>query len=152
MTKDDGLLNGIIEGIVDGRKEIYNPVYFYGDESLVADALYRIASDYKRLHSSARCAWFSGDKYVHELLMAIKVGRSDKLRQLHRACDFLLFDHIEHIAGKQYTMKEFFELFDHIFIRGGRIVVAGNNAPGMIEGLEERVRTQLEGGIIYQIK
>ena len=107
MTKGDSLLNGIIDGIVDGSKEIYNPVYFYGDEGLVADTLYRIANDYKRLHSSARFAWFSGDKYVHELLMAIKEGRSDKLRQLHRACDYLLFDHVEHIAGKQYTILPF---------------------------------------------
>ena len=145
------LLNGIIAGILAGKRELYNPTYFYGSDDTVRDVLYTIVSDYEETHPEDTILWVSGDDYVLELITSIKDGTTDAFREKYRSCDLLVFEHTEQISGKQATMDEFYEMFDHIFMNGGQIIRGGRVPPVEIPGLDDRIRAQLEGGMIYGV-
>ena len=148
---DNKLLTGIIEGVIRGNKDVYNPLFIYGEDGAVADVLFAIVSDFKKSYPTKRIVWKSGDDFTHEMIKAIVEDRLESFRRACRCCDLLIFDHVEIIAGRESTMHEFYEMFDHVFINGGKLVTAGRVPPGKIEGLDDRIRAQLEGGIIQQV-
>ncbi len=145
------LLNGIIAGIIAGNRSLYNPTYFYGPDDMVLDTLYTVVSDYKETHPEDSVLWVSGDDFCVELIHAIKENTGDEFRRKYRSCDMLVMDHVEQLSGRQSTMIEFYEVFDHIFIQGGQIVLGGRIPPVEIAGLDDRIRTQLESGMICRI-
>ena len=85
------------------------------------------------------------------MIASIKEGEIELFRKAYRRCDLLIIDHVEIIAGRRATMEEFYELFDHVFVRGGRIVIAGSKTPAMMRDLDDRIKTQLEAGIIQGV-
>ncbi len=145
------LLNGIIAGIIAGNRSLYNPTYFYGPDDMVLDTLYTVVSDYKETHPEDSVLWVSGDDFCMELIHAIKGGTSTEFRKKYYGCDMLAFDGVDRISGKQSAMIEFYELFDHIFMQGGQIILGGIVPPVEIAGLDDRIRTQLESGMICRI-
>lgn len=145
------MLNGIIDGIIYGNKEVYNPVFFYGEDSAIAIVLDTVVSDFKSTYPSKKVVWKRGDNFTHEMILAIRDEKMEGFRKACRNCDLLVFDRVETIAGKCTTMKEFYELFDHVFINGGRLVIAGRITPNLMDGLDDRIKTQLEAGIIYNV-
>ena len=149
---NDQLLSGVIAGILAGNRDLYNPTYFYGPEETVRDALYTIACDYKELHPEAAVLRVSGDAFVQELITSIKDGTTDAFREKYRSCNLLAFEDVERISGMQSAMVEFYELFDHIFMNGGQILLGGSVPPAELEGLDDRIRTQLESGMICHVK
>ena len=60
-------------------------------------------------------------------------------------------DRVEQMSGRQSAMIEFYEVFDHIFMQGGQIVLGGRVPPVEIAGLDDRIRTQLESGMICHV-
>lgn len=152
LRMKDLLLNGIIDGIISGNKSVYNPVFLYGEESAVDAALSEIAARYRAKNPSGRVTRVSGDEFTDAMIDAAVTGTRENFRKTYRESDLLIFDHVETIAGREITMIEFYELFDHVFMQGGNIVAAGSCTPGMMEGLADRIRTQLEGGIIQKVR
>lgn len=145
------LLNGIIAGIIAGNRDLYNPTYFYGPDDMVQDTLYTVVSDYKETHPEDSVLWVSGDDFCVELINAIKENTADEFRRKYRSCDMLVMDRVEQLSGRQSAMIEFYEVFDHIFMQGGQIVLGGRVPPVDIAGLDNRIRTQLESGMICHV-
>ncbi len=145
------LLNGIIAGIIAGNRSLYNPTYFYGPDDMVLETLYTVVSDYKETHPEDSVLWVSGDDFCVELINAIKENIADEFRRKYRSCDMLVMDRVEQLSGRQSAMIEFYEVFDHIFMQSGQIILGGRVPPVEIAGLDDRIRTQLESGMICRI-
>lgn len=148
---NDQLLSGIIAGILAGNRDLYNPAYFYGPVETVRDILYTIVCDYKELHPEAAALRVSGDAFVQEMITSIKVGTTDAFREKYRSCNLLAFEDVERISEMQSAMVEFYELFDHIFMNGYQILLGASVPPAELEGLDDRIRTQLESGMICHV-
>ncbi len=145
------LLNGIITGIIAGNKDLYNPTYFYGPDDMVLDTLYTVVSDYKETHPEDMVIWVNVNDFTCEMIAAIKENTMTAFRKKYRSCDMLVLDCVEQLPGRQSTMIEFYELFDHIFMQGGQIILGGRVPPVDIAGLDDRIRTQLESGMICHV-
>lgn len=94
-------------GIIYGNIEVYNPVFFYGEEDAIAIFLDTVVSDFKSTYPSKRVVWKSGDNFVHEMILAIKDEKMESFRKACRNCALLVFDHVETIAGKCTKMTEY---------------------------------------------
>lgn len=142
------LVHGIIDGVVQGKWEIYNPVFFYGDPVRVRLSVDRLVKAYTRAHPQDFIYRTNGVDFVCEWIHAIKEGTTLNYGGAIRKAKVLVFESVEVIAGKQSTMELFYSIFDAVYENGGAIIMGGLRPPSQIPGLEDRVRTQMEGGII----
>lgn len=147
----NSLINGIIDGVVQGKKEVYNPVFFYGDPIFVHLAIDRLVRAYTREHPKDLIVHTNGVDFVSEWIYAIKEGTVDEFKKLFCRARLLVFENVELIAGKDATMYLFFSIFDAVYESGGTIVLGGTKPPSQIHKLQDRVRAQMEGSLLCYV-
>ena len=89
---------------------------------------------------------------MKRLIHSVRGGYTDTFRELLRIADMLVFTDIEEIQGKQVCMWEFFSLFDHYYEQGKMIIIGSSVPYSDLISLEDRVLTQLQGGLIVELK
>ena len=145
------LLDGIIRGIVDKQTEIYNPVFLYGTPLNTIEAIEKLVELYSNTQPQAVINHVVGEHFTISLVRAIKEDRLEQYTKSLSACDLFILEGAEHLGGKMMTMKEFYGIFDKLWESGKQIVITGLTTPIKMACLEPRIRTQLEGGIIYNV-
>ena len=138
------LYHGIIDGLIAGNK-MYTSLFFYGEEGLVSDRCMGLVLAYQKQYPGKKVVWESGIEFTGKLLRAIN---EDTWKDYHRELysgDILVFDHAEQLAGKRTTMEVFYELFDYYFMMGKPILICASIVPRLMDGLDDRIRTQFEG-------
>src|SRR6185312_11095402 len=97
--------------------------------------------------------YMSAEQWVNEYIQEIREKRFDDFRRRYRnGCDILLIDDIQFLAGKDASQDEFFHTFNALYEAHKQIVVTSDRYPHEIEGLEERLKTRLQWGLIADMK
>jgi chromosomal replication initiator protein len=89
--------------------------------------------------------------FIDELIAALQDGTIERFRARYRAADALLIDDVQFVAGKERTQEELFHVFNHFHSAGKQLVFASDLPPKQIEGLEERLRSRFEGGLVAEL-
>ena len=131
----------------------YNPLFFYGSPGLgKTHLLHAIGNQLLKKNPSARVAYLSAEKFVNEFIESIQHGRMPQFRTKYRdSYEMILIDDIQLIAGKNKCEEEFFHTFNALYGSKRQIVLTSDRPPKEIEGLEERIRTRFECGLIADI-
>lgn len=132
----------------------YNPLFIYSSPGLgKTHILYAIANHVRSRNPEARISYVSAESFVNELIDSIQRNRMAKFRRIYReSYDILLIDDIQFIAGKGKTEEEFFHTFNTLYGSKRQIVLTSDRPPKEIEGLEERIRTRFEWGLVADIQ
>ena len=96
-------------------------------------------------------ACVSGNEFVDELISAIERDTVGLWRARYRQADALLIDDVQVLAGKDRSQEELFVLFNHLVERGRQMVFTSGAPLADLEGLEARLRTRLEGGLVVEL-
>ena len=127
------LYHGIIDGLIAGNK-MYTSLFFYGEEGLVSDRCMGLVLAYQKQYPGKKVVWESGIEFTGKLLRAIKEDTwKDYTGKPVMG------------AGKRTTMEVFYELFDYYFMMGKPILICASIVPRLMDGLDDRIRTQFEG-------
>jgi chromosomal replication initiator protein len=131
----------------------YNPLFLYSPPGLgKTHLLNAIANHLLQANPQARVAYLSAEKFVNELIDSLQHRRMPEFRKKYRdTFDMILIDDIQFIATKKTSEEEFFHTFNALHSSKRQIVVASDRHPKEIEGLEERIRTRFEWGLIADI-
>ena len=131
----------------------YNPLFLYSPPGLgKTHLLHAIGNRVIARDPNARVAYLSAEKFVNELIDSLQHRRMSQFRAKYRdSFDMILIDDIQFIAGKNTSEEEFFHTFNALHSSKRQIVVSSDRPPKEIEGLEERVRTRFEWGLIADI-
>jgi chromosomal replication initiator protein len=89
--------------------------------------------------------------FIDELIAALQEGQIERFRARYRAADALLIDDVQFVAGKERTQEELFHVFNHFHSAGKQLVFVSDVPPKAIEGLEERLRSRFEGGLLVEL-
>ncbi|MFZ9595316.1 MAG: chromosomal replication initiator protein DnaA [Bdellovibrionia bacterium] len=139
--------------VADQPARQYNPLFLYSPPGLgKTHLLHAIGNRVLANNPEARVAYLSAEKFVNELIDSLQHRRMSEFRVKYRnSFDMILIDDIQFIAGKNTSEEEFFHTFNALHSSKRQIVVSSDRPPKEIEGLEERVRTRFEWGLIADI-
>jgi chromosomal replication initiator protein len=132
----------------------YNPLFIYGGVGLgKTHLLHAIGIDLARKHPNLQITYVSSEAFVNELISSIRYERMAEFRNKYREqCGVLLMDDIQFIAGKERSQEELFHTFNALHESQRQIVVTSDKFPKDIPGLEARLRSRFEWGLIADIQ
>jgi chromosomal replication initiator protein len=89
---------------------------------------------------------------MDELIAALQDGGVDRWRTRYRSADALVIDDVQFVAGKERTQEELFHVFNTLHTDGKQLVFASDRPPRQLDGLEERLRSRFEGGLVVEMQ
>jgi chromosomal replication initiation ATPase DnaA len=132
-----------------GKK--YNPLVLTGKSGLGKTHLLNAIGLELAKGRRAVVACLSTQAFIDELITAIDGDRVDWWRARYRRCTALLLDDIHLLAGKDRTQEELFNLFNLLHDGERQLVFAAPAHPNTLEGVEERIGSRLEGGLVVEL-
>lgn len=131
----------------------YNPLFIYGGVGLGKTHLVNaIGNEILRSNRDMKVCYYTSEKFMNELINSLRYAKMDEFRNKFRSMDVLLIDDVQFIAGKERTQEEFFHTFNTLYESHKQIVVTSDKFPKEIPGLEERLRSRFEWGLIADIQ
>ncbi|MEZ4380190.1 MAG: chromosomal replication initiator protein DnaA [Nannocystaceae bacterium] len=132
----------------------FNPLFIYGGVGLgKTHLLHAIGHHIYDRSPDQRIVLQSAERFMNEFISAVRSNSFDEFRRRYREdCDVLLIDDIQFIAGRDRTMDEFFHVFNALYEAGKQIVVTADRVPGDMQGMEERLTSRLNWGLVADVK
>ncbi len=139
--------------VANNPSTTYNPLFIYGGVGLGKTHLITaIGNAILKKDDRQRVCYYTSEKFMNELINSLRYANMDEFRNKFRSMDVLLVDDVQFIAGKERTQEEFFHTFNALYESHKQIVVTSDKFPKEIPGLEERLRSRFEWGLIADIQ
>jgi len=134
--------------------QAYNPLFIFGGAGLGKTHLLKaIGYLLSRSGHAKRILLMTSECFTNELIQAIRQDKMREFREKYRnSCDVLLLDDIHFLAGKERTQEEFFYTFNYLHEARRQIVITSDRYPRDIEGLEDRLQTRFEWGLVADVQ
>jgi len=140
-------------GVADSPAQLYNPLFIYGDTGLgKTHLMHAVGHEILSRNRSARIAYVPSEQFTNEMIAAIQSGRTPEFRQRYRQIDVLLVDDVHFLRNKEGTQEEFFHTFNSLYDAHKQIVITSDRPPQEIPGLQERLVSRFEWGLVTDIK
>ncbi len=131
--------------------EQYNPLFIYGGAGLGKTHLLHAIGNFN-LSRGKQVIFTSLEQFMNQFTHHLRNHTMDRFRDKYRSCDILLLDDIQFLSRKEETQKELFHTFNELHGAGKQIVMTSDQHPKKIAGLEERLRSRFEWGLIVDIQ
>ena len=130
----------------------YNPFFVHGPDGTGKTAvLTAVAREIGRTRPDLPLAFISGAAFSAELIAAISQNRVDSWRARYRRARVLVIDDVDALVDTERAQEELFHLFDAVRRAGGQLVFAAATPPRDLRGIEDRLRSRLESGLVIDL-
>jgi chromosomal replication initiator protein len=132
----------------------YTPLFIFGPTGLgKTHLLHAVGHEILARHPQHRVAMMSAEQWVNEFIETSHDKRFDAFRRRYRDdVDVLLIDDIQFLAGKPQSQDEFFHTFNALYEAHKQIVVTSDRFPHEIAGLEDRLKTRFQWGLVADVR
>lgn len=140
--------------VAENPGRVYNPLFIYGGTGLgKTHLLHAVGNKIIQQNATARVVYLTSEEFTNEYVESVRDGRMPEFRRKFREeCDVLLIDDIQFLGKKEETQKEFFYTFNTLHEMSKAIVLTSDTVPAEIPGLEDRLRSRFNMGLITDIQ
>jgi chromosomal replication initiator protein len=130
----------------------YNPLFIHGSAGLgKTHLLQAICHQVTKDAPSASISFLSCETFVNHFIEAVETGKLHEFRYRYRQADVLVIDDIQFLSDHEQSQEEFFHTFNTLYQSQKQIILSSDRGPGEITGLEERLVSRFNWGLVARI-
>ena len=153
IGKSNELAAAAAHAVAQAPGKVYNPLFIYGDTGLGKTHLMQaIAHEIVQRKPETRITFIGTEQFTNELVAAIQNRTTADFRRRFRETDLLLVDDVHFLKGKEAMQEEFFHTFNALYEGGRQIVLTSDRPPSEIPGLETRLVSRFQWGMVADIE
>jgi chromosomal replication initiator protein len=153
IGKSNELAAAAAHAVGQAPGKVYNPLFIYGDTGLGKTHLMQaIAHEIVLRKPETRITFIGTEQFTNELVAAIQNRTTPDFRRRFRETDLLLVDDVHFLKGKEAMQEEFFHTFNALYEGGRQIVLTSDRPPSEIPGLEARLVSRFQWGMVADIE
>jgi chromosomal replication initiator protein len=131
---------------------VYNPLFLYGQSGLgKTHLLHAIAHQVRQENDRAVIELLTCEEFVHQFIQAIQQGDMMSFQCRIRAADLLVIDDVQFLCDSEQSQEEFFHTFNALYNSGNQIVLSADKPPAEIPGVEARLISRFNWGLVARI-
>jgi len=131
----------------------FNPLFIYGATGIGKTHLMQaVAHAILARKPGMRAAYLGAEQFTNEYVMSIQGRTTHDFRRRFRELDLLLIDDVHFLKGKEATQEEFFHTFNALYEGGRQIIMTSDRPPSEIPGIEARLVTRFQWGMVADIE
>ena len=139
--------------VADRPGSAYNPLFIHGGVGLGKTHLMQaVGNAIQQRESRAIIRYISSNQFVQDLIQAIRRNAIDRFKHYYQSLDVLLIDDIQFLSDKQRSKEEFFHVFETMTINQRQIVITCDTYPKELKGIDDRLISRLNSGLIVAIE
>lgn len=153
IGKSNELAYAAADAVAQAPGKVYNPLFIYGDTGLGKTHLMQaVAHEILRRVPTTRILYIGTEQFTNEYVAAIQSRSTQDFRRRYRETDLLLVDDVHFLKGKEATQEEFFHTFNALYEAGRQIVMTSDRSPSEIPGIEARLVSRFQWGMVADIE
>ena len=152
VGKPNELAHAAARRVADSADATFNPVFLYGGVGLgKTHLMHAIAHRIRDTRPGCNVLYLSAEQFMYRFVQALRYRDTLTFKQQFRAVDVLMIDDVQFIAGKDSTQEEFFHTFNALIDQKKQIVISADRSPDQIDGLQNRIISRLQWGLVVDI-
>lgn len=152
VGKPNELAHAAARRVSEGGPATFNPLFLYGGVGLgKTHLMHAIAWELQNKTPDLKIVYLSAEMFMYRFVQALRDKDMMSFKQLFRSVDVLMVDDVQFIAGKDATQEEFFHTFNALVDQGKQIIISSDRAPTEIPGIEDRIVSRLQSGLVVDL-
>ncbi|MEM0924324.1 MAG: chromosomal replication initiator protein DnaA, partial [Pseudomonadota bacterium] len=152
VGKPNELAHAAARRVAETADASFNPVFLYGGVGRgKTHLMHAIGWQMAETFPGRRVLYLSAEQFMYRFIAALRSRDTYTFKQQFRSVDVLMIDDVQFIGGKDSTQEEFFHTFNALVDQRKQIVLSADKSPEQIDGLEMRIKSRLQQGLVVDI-
>lgn len=153
VGKSNRLPHAACLAVAESPGVAYNPLFIWGKVGLgKTHLMHAIGHHIENSKQNTKVLYVSAETFTNDIIKAIRNNTNSDFRSRYRELDVLMIDDVQFIAGKEQTQEEFFHTFNTLHNAKKQVIISSDRPPKDIQGVEDRLVSRFEWGLVTDIQ
>ena len=138
--------------VAESKNVSFNPLFLYSGVGLgKTHLMHAIAWHIRKQDPSRNVIYLSAEQFLYKFVKALRYKDTAAFKEQFRSVDVLMVDDVQFMSNKESTQEEFFYTFNSLIEEGRQIIIWADKSPSDLEGIEARLKSRLNSGLVADI-